>query len=90
MDECPQTLDDQDGFTHECIHDKGHDQMHECVCHLMWDAINPQETETRCGECGGRLTARSYVDAPNLTAACDDCGTPHGARINPQAASGGA
>ena len=52
MNDCPQTLDDPDGFSHECIYDEGHDGMHECVCHLMWDDINPQRDEAQTSRQG--------------------------------------
>lgn len=78
----------EEGLSHCCCGDPGHDGRHQCRCGHAWDEIRAQHVDGACGltrqvdgddhECVCRLTVHNTVPCPDLIErplhACVHCG----------------
>lgn len=44
--------------------------------------LHLDQTDTRCGECGGELEPYTPEDRPHIFWRCVECGTAHGVRVD--------
>lgn len=78
----------EEGLSHCCATNPGHDGQHQCQCGHTWDEVRAQHTDGACGhtrqvedadhECVCRLDVHNTIPCPDLIDrplhACVDCG----------------